>query len=296
MIARSPPVAPSLRTSRSVRLGAVVTAVLAALALAGLLIGVPPSVACCAEGPSVWHPLGLDLSGRDLALLSLRGLATTTLIVLASSALALGFGTVYGAFTAGLPTRLGALGMRVVDVVSATPITLIVVTLMVAVRGARDTLPTALAPVLDSRFLLVFCVASLQWFAVARVVHARLTSLAERPFVRSARIIGMGRVQLWLVHVIPHARRPLFVFALLSLPGGVLAEGFFSFIGFGVEAPQVSLGQLVGSGARALSVAPLTFFVPALLLVAATMGLQIWGARLREDLFADESPTSGRSR
>ena len=299
MTTLAPRIAPGvarLRTSRTVRVSVTITVALAALAIVGLWIGAPVPVDCCAAGPTLAHPLGLDVLGRDVLALTLRGLATTTLIVLAATVLALLFGTLYGVVAAALPPHLGAAGMRVVDVVAATPITLIVVTLMVAVRAARAELPSAFGPVLDSRFLLVFCVASLQWLSLARVVHARLASLAARPFIRAARIAGMGPLSLLVHHVIPHARGPLFVFGLLALPSGVTAEGFFSFLGFGVEEPHVSLGMLIGVGARSMSVAPLTLFAPAVTLVAATIALQVLGASLRDDLQPEGSPDDRRTR
>jgi ABC-type dipeptide/oligopeptide/nickel transport system permease subunit len=289
--------APSLiLRSRQVRGALWASLGVAVLAIAGLLVGAPASVACCVAGPSLAHPLGLDAGGRDLLQLVLRGLATSSLIVLASSVLAVVFGALYGAVVAALPRDLRTAGMRIVDVVAATPITLIVITLMVAVRAARAQLPSVLDPVLDSRFILVFCVASLQWLSLARVVYARLAFIAERPFVRAARIAGMSPVAVFLFHLVPHARGPLFVFGLLALPSGVVAEGFFSFLGFGVEAPEVSLGTLIAAGSRAMSVAPLTLFAPAVVLVTATIALQVLGARLRDELRPDESSGERQTR
>jgi oligopeptide transport system permease protein len=265
---------------------AVISA-LALLAVAGVLLalaGGESSPGCCLAPPSSAHWLGTAENGRGLLLEIVRGLGGSALVVTLATVLALVVGTAYGALAASLPRRSEAALMRLVDVTSAIPVTLIVVTVMVTARALRPGVPSSLAFLLDSRLLVVLSVASLQWLSLARVVHARLGALYGRAFVRAARIAGASRWRVFVDHVQPHARGPLLVFGVLALPGGLVAEGFFSFLGFGVDAQHATLGTLVREGARAVSVSPLAFLAPATVLVAACVALQVLGARLREDL------------
>ena len=262
----------------------LVLALLALAAAAGLFTSSPEDARCCAAPPSGEHLLGTAASGADLGVAVAQGLGTSAAIAVAAAVLALVLGVVWGAAAALLPPRMETALMRAVDVLAAAPYTLFVVTLVVIVRAARPSLPSALDALLDARLLIVVCVAGIEWLTLARVVHARIAGLRKRPFIELARSLGMPRRRILRVHVVPHTAGPLAAYAVLALPGALAAEGFFSFLGFGVEAPELSLGTLVADGARAMSVAPLTFLLPAGVLVAATVALHVVGAHLRDTL------------
>jgi oligopeptide transport system permease protein len=274
---------PGASFSRSVRASAMLALTLSVAAVVGLLLPIPAQPGCCASGPSWAHVLGTDAQGRDLLRVTVTGLGTSGGLVVLATLMAVLFGTAYGTVAGSLSLRGRALAMRMVDVASATPVTLILVTLVVTVRATRDLLPSAMAPMVDSRVLLVGAVASLQWLATARVVYNRVVEVRERPFVQAARIAGVSWLTLFARHLVPHARGPLLAVGLLALPSGMAAEGFISFLGFGVERPHLSLGVLLADGARAMSFAPSSLLVPAAALVATTIALQVIGARLQEE-------------
>lgn len=272
------------RASRAVVVSSFILAVLALVAVAGLLLPRPLQAGCCASPPSGTHLLGTATDGTDLLVAVAQGLGTSAIICVAASLVALVFGVLWGATAAVLPARAERGLMRAVDVLAAAPYTLFVVTLIVVVRAALPALPSQLASVLDGRFLMVLSVASIEWLTLARVVHARIAALRRRPFIEAARSLGMPSRRVFVIHVVPHTAGPLLAYAVLALPGALTAEGFFSFLGYGVEAPHVSLGSLVAGGAGAMSIAPLTFLLPAGVLVAATVALHVLGAWLRDAL------------
>ncbi len=269
------------RFSRPVVLSFAVLALLVVLAACGLFFP-PHAGSCCAAPPSSGHLLGTAADGADLAVATLRGLATSAAVCVSATAVALLLGVIWGALAAVMPRRIDNAMMRVVDSLKVAPYTLFVVTLVVIVRSARPSLPVALDRLLDARIILVVCIASIEWLTLARVVHARLAALRHRPFVEAARVLGVPRRRVLVRHVVPHTTGSLLAYAVLALPSALAAEGFFSFLGFGVEAPSVSLGTLIAAGADAMSVAPLTFLLPAGMLVAATVALHVVGATLRD--------------
>lgn len=272
------------RAPRSVVVSWLVLVIVAVVATAGLLMPRPTDARCCASPPSRAHLLGTAADGSDLLVAVAQGLGTSAVICVIASLLALVFGVLWGSVAALLPLRAERAAMRAVDVLAAAPYTLFVVTLVVVVRAALPALPSQLAAFLDGRFLMVVSVASIEWLTLARVAHARIAALRKRPFIEAARAVGMPRWRVFVVHVVPHAAGPLFAYAVLALPSAAAAEGFLSFLGYGVDAPHVSLGSLVAGGAGAMSVAPLTFLLPAGVLVAATVALHVVGAWLRDAL------------
>jgi oligopeptide transport system permease protein len=271
-------------TSRALFASWLALGVLSVMALLGLATPRSRDSTCCATPPSAEHPLGTAADGADLFVAVAQGLGTSAAICIAATLLALLLGALWGSGAALLGGSAERALMRAVDVLAAAPYTLFVITAVVIVRSALPSLPTALAAALDGRFLLVFAVASIEWLTLARVVHARVAALRSRPFIEAARMFGMSRRRILTRHMVPHTAGPLLAYAVLALPSALAAEGFFSFLGYGVVAPHASLGTLVAGGARAMSVAPLTFLLPAGVLVAATVALHVVGAHLRDAL------------
>lgn len=214
----------------------------------------------------------------------LSGFATSALIAMTASALALVLGIAWGATAAVLPRRAETALMRTVEVLAAAPYTLFMITFVVLARSARPALAESWSALVDTRVILVITIAAIEWLALARVVNAYAAAQRDRGFVQVARVLGTSRLVVFLRHVVPHAAGPLVAYAVLALPSALATESFLSFLGFGVEEPAVSLGTLIASGFRAMSVAPWLFLVPSGVLVAATVALHIAGAWLRDTL------------
>jgi oligopeptide transport system permease protein len=272
------PLLPTGAVPRGVVLSWLVLALLVVGALAGLASGSPSA----ASGRGA-------LGGADLIVTVARGLGTSALVALFGTLLALLLGVAWGSLAAVMPRRVESFLLRTVDVAATAPWTILVVTLVVMVRAARPSLPSFLAELLDSRLLVVLCIAGIEWLTLARVVHARLAALRRRSFVESARMLGVPWRHVLVRHVLPHTYAPLVAYGVLALPSALAGESFLSFLGFGVESPHVSLGTLVAAGARSMSVAPLALLLPAGTLVAATVALHVAGAHLRDRLRPDRS-------
>jgi len=257
---------------RGVVLAWLVLALLVMAALAGLASGAPSAAA------------GSALGGAELLVTVARGLGTSAVIAVGGTFVALVLGTAWGALAAAMPRRVEAALLRTVDVLAKAPWTLFVVTLVVMVRAARPSLPSFLAELLDSRLLVVVCVAGIEWLTLARIVHARLAALRGRGFVEAARMMGVPWHIVLARHVAPHTRAPLLAYGVLALPSALAGASFLSFHGLGVEAPHGWRGAQVASGAKAMSVAPPALVLPAGTLVAATVALHVAGAHLRDTL------------
>ncbi|OGQ21482.1 MAG: hypothetical protein A2138_05470 [Deltaproteobacteria bacterium RBG_16_71_12] len=222
-----------------------------------------------------------------LLALVLRGFFTSAMIASAATALALALGVAWGATAALLPRRAETALMRVVEVLAAAPYTLFMITFVVLARSARPAIAEPFGAWVDTRLILVVTIAAIEWLALARIVNSYAGMLRDRGFVQVARMLGTSRLRVFARHVVPHAAGPLLAWAVLALPSALATESFLSFLGFGVEAPAVSLGTLIAGGFRAMSIAPWTFLAPSGALVATTVALHVAGAWLRDTLRPD---------
>lgn len=136
--------------------------------------------------------------------------------------------------------------------------------------------------------VLIIVLTALGWMYNARVVWALATSLREREYVQAARFMGVGSVRIVLRHLIPNIGSLLIVTFTLGVVATVLGETALSFIGFGVQIPDVSLGTMLADGANQMSSAPWLFYFPASLLTLLTVSMALIGDGLRDAL----DPTS----
>jgi ABC-type dipeptide/oligopeptide/nickel transport system permease subunit len=247
--------------------GAVVLVVAGLAALAGALLAP-------AGGP--------DLSPSAVVLAVLRGLWTSAVVATLGTAGGLALGGALATFVFALPRRLEDGMVRVVTMLSAAPLPLFALVWIVSVRAARPSLPTTLAGLLDSRWVLAASIAVIEAVVWTRPLHGRLAVLRALALTLRARAPEVRRMVLLRRRLAPEAGRFLAVSFVLALPSALAWEGFFSYLGFGVEAPAVSLGTLIVAGAAAMSVAPWTLLLPALALLAVTISLRVVGAALQE--------------
>ncbi|SDD25169.1 oligopeptide transport system permease protein [Geodermatophilus telluris] len=220
------------------------------------------------EPPSWAHPLGLDVFGCDLAAKAVHGARTSLLaaaaVIVLAGLLAVVLGTVAG-YAGGV---VDGVVSRATDVWSGIPLVLGGVVLLSATdrRG-----PVQLVAVLTA----------FSWPPMLRVVRAATRQVVALDHVTAARALGAGPVRLLTRHVVPHAVRPLVVFA--SAYAGVLvsAEAVLTFAGVGLQRPTESWGILLQQGGEASSRAPHTLIAPSLVLVVAVTAFVLLGEGLR---------------
>jgi peptide/nickel transport system permease protein len=221
-------------------------------------------------GGSSEHLLGTDHLGRDITSRLLRSLRTTLMIA--------GLGTIIG-FTVGVLLGLiSGLGgntldnviMFLVDVQLAVPFTLVALT-VIALFG------TSLA-------ILVPVIGLAGWSQYARLTRGQVLSTREMPFVEAVEALGGSRLRVAARHVLPNITSPLIVLATYTFSQIMLLESALSFLGLGVQPPNMSLGSMVGAGRDHLIGAWWVAMAPATLLIVITMSLSLVGDWVRDVL------------
>jgi len=218
---------------------AVVLALVCAAILAPILGTMDPADASDPAStrylaPSGDHPMGTDRLGRDVWSRVLYGGRTSLGVAFAAVALAVLFGTAYGAASGFARRRVDDLMMRVVDGLLAFPRLVFVLTLVALFS--------------NSVVLLIAVIAATGWMGMARLVRGEILRLKERDFVQAAVATGLGGARLVERHLLPNAAGPVIVSTTLNIGGVILLESYLSFLGLGVQPPAPSWGSMVFDG------------------------------------------------
>lgn len=130
----------------------------------------------------------------------------------------------------------------------------------------------------------VLLLALFNWMITARVVRSMTISLREREFVRAAQFMGVRPLRIITRHILPNVASFLIIDATIAVGGAVMSETALSYFGFGVKAPDVSLGTLLAAGTFDAPTFPWLFYFAAGLLVLFVLAVNLIGDGLRDAL------------
>lgn len=200
--------------------------------------------------PDAHHWFGTDALGRDLFTRTLFGIRSSLFIGMLAASVSLVLGVGVGATAGFCGRRIDALLMRLVDALYGIPFICLVIFLLAVLR---DHEPRLRALGLDRNAILFLAVGGTTWLTMARLVRNEIARLAALPFVEAAFALGLSRPRILLRHVLPNAAGMIAVALTMTIPSIVMYEAFLSFLGLGLEPPDVSLGRLTAEGVEAIS-------------------------------------------
>ncbi len=145
------------------------------------------------------------------------------------------------------------------------------------------------APVFEGSRIVIFffLVGAIYWLTMARVVRGQVISLKNEQFVEAARTLGASRRRIIFVHLVPNLLSVVIVYLTLTIPRVMLFEAFLSFLGLGVEPPDVSWGLLANEGIAAITPVRIYWWLvvfPGLALGLTLFALNFLGDGLRDAL------------
>jgi oligopeptide transport system permease protein len=260
--------------NRSVRFGLVIVGTIGALALLAPWLAPHgfeeqhPDALLQAPSSTWW--LGTDRLGRDVASRLLFGARISMTVALATSAVAMVLGTVWGALSGWLGGRVDELMMRVVDALYSFPDLLLVV--FVATWLGQSMLG------------IILSLSVVSWVTVARLVRGEVHVLRERAFVEAARALGLPPWRVVARHIMPMVVGPLLVTLTFRIPAVILAESTLSFIGLGLQAPFSSWGVMAAEGWEAMAFHPHLIGAPSMAMCLTIFGFHLLGEGLRRSL------------
>ena len=222
-------------------------------------------------GPGVGgHPFGTDEIGQDLLARMMRGVQRSTYISLIFVAVAGFLGVTIGAIAGYFGTWVDNVLMRLVDIILTVPI-------LVAIIVVAANFPSSRSPI-----GIAFFIALLGWMDLSRIVRSTFLSLREREYVEAAHALGASNRRIIVKHLIPNSLGQIIVWSTLGAATAVIAEAALSYLGYGVQGSDTSLGRLVAEGASAADSRPWLFYFPGIAILIIVLCINLIGDGVRD--------------
>jgi peptide/nickel transport system permease protein len=221
--------------------------------------------------------MGTDALGRDLLTRVLYGgrvsLSVGFMVMLVTLMIGVPVGTLAGYFGG----RVDNILMRITDATLSLPALLVLILLSAILREVD-------APVVENNRVIAISlvIGLLSWMLVARLVRVVVLSLREREFVLAARSLGANGHNLMVWHILPNAVGVIIVEATLEIGYAILEESGLSFLGFGIQPPTPSWGNLLGSSVEHMTEYPWLAIFPGLMIFLTIISINYIGDGLRD--------------
>ena len=257
--------------------------VIALLALAVILVPLSPydpeasSITERLQPPSLAHPMGTDALGRDLLTRVLYGgrvsLTVGILVVIISLSIGVPTGALAGYYGGWLDSVL----MRITDTFLSLPALLVLILLSAILREVDFPLFES-----NSMLTIALVIGILSWMTFARLVRAIFLTLREMDFVAATRALGGSDLRIITNHILPNSIGPIIVEATLELGYAIIEEPGLSFLGFGIQPPTPSWGNLLSNAQENFTKYPWLAVFPGLMIFLAIISVNYIGDGLRD--------------
>jgi peptide/nickel transport system permease protein len=215
------------------------------------------------------HPFGQDEIGRDIFAVVMRGTQQSVVIMFVVGIIATTIGTVIGAVAGYYRGWVDSVLMRFTDIIITIP--LIVIGAVLGLAFGRL-----------GAFVLAIIIGLFTWTGLARLVRAEVLSLREREFVDAARVAGASDRRIIFKHILPNAIGVIIVNTTLLMAAAILLETALSFLGYGVQPPDTSLGKIISENQAAFATRPWLFWWPGLFIILIALCINFIGDGLRD--------------
>lgn len=219
------------------------------------------------DAPSLGHLFGTDNFGRDIFSRVMEGMGTTvvisSLVVLFSGSV----GILLGALTGYFGGILDEIVMRVVDAVNGFPSILLTLVIISLTGSGKQNVILSLGIVFVPGYI--------------RIVRSEFIRLRDADYIRRARLMGVGRMRILFVHILPNIFSVFWVSVMIGFNNAILAESGMSYLGIGVQPPDASLGKMLSDAQGYLRTAPWYSLAPGLSIVWVVLGFALFGEGIR---------------
>lgn len=222
------------------------------------------------QGPSAEHWFGTDAYGRDLFTRVVYGSRISLTIGLFTAFFALIIGGTLGAAAAFYGGKVDDTVMRIMDIFTAIPGTLLALAIVAALGASMVNL------------LIAITISSIPGFA--RLIRSTVLTVVESDFIEAARACGTSDARIIIKHILPNAIGPIIIQTTGSISGMILQASGLSFIGMGVQAPTPEWGAMISEAREYMRQCPHMMIFPGICIILAALSFNLIGDGLRDAL------------
>jgi peptide/nickel transport system permease protein len=229
------------------------------------------------QAPSISHILGTDALGRDLLTRILYGGRISLAVGGIAVAIALLIGVPIGALAGYYGGQIDSILMRITDAFLSLPAFLVLILLAAILREVDIPLFKR-----SSVLTISFVIGIFSWMTFARLVRAAFLTLREMDYVSAARALGSSDSRIMLGHILPNGIGVVIVEATLQLGYAIIQEAGLSFLGFGIQQPTPSWGNLINTAQDHFIKYPWLAIFPGLIIFLTIISVNYIGDGLRD--------------
>jgi peptide/nickel transport system permease protein len=218
------------------------------------------------QGPSWSHPFGTASFGQDVFSRVVVGGRISLFVGFMVTIIGIGLGGVLGLLAGYLRGWFDSVVRVLISVTLAIPALLLVI-FIVAIRN-------------QSLGTVIIAVSLLAIPALARIVRGATLQVADRDYVKAARVLGVKKLSILVREVLPNVMPTLVSFAFLTFGIVLVAESSLSFLGLSVESPTITWGSIIGEGRIKFAETPHMVFLPSAVLFLTVLSLNFVGDQL----------------
>ena len=222
------------------------------------------------QGPSFQHLFGTDNLGRDIFSRCIYATRISLFIGVVSSVAAVVVGGTLGLIAAYFMKAVDNIIMRVMDMFTAIPGTLLALAIVAALGTSMVNL------------LIAITISSIPGFV--RLIRSTVLTVVESDYVEAARACGTGDARIILRHILPNAIGPIIVQTTTSISDMILTASGLSFIGMGVQAPTPEWGAMISEAREFYRQKPYLVIFPGVCIILTALSFNLIGDGLRDAL------------
>ncbi|UHD47830.1 ABC transporter permease [Aureimonas altamirensis] len=219
-----------------------------------------------------WHIFGTDPLGRDTAARLFMAGRVSLMVGVCAMVMSVMLGSTVGIVAGYLGGRIRTVLMRFVDAFLSFPSIFLLLALAAFVKPGP--------------YMITLIIAATSWMEISRIVEAEVRSLRERDFIVAAKSLGLPSRWIMFREILPNVAGPIIVAATLTVARAILLEAYVSFLGYGIQPPLPSWGNMLNGAQQYLQSAPWLAIVPGLAITLAVTGFNFIGDGLRDALDA----------
>lgn len=220
--------------------------------------------------PSRKHPCGTDSTGRDIAARMLHGARISLSIGFVAQSISLLIGVTIGGLAGYYRGWFDIVVLRCVEIIECFP-SLLLILVVISFTGSQNNM-----------FCIMAVIGLTSWTGVARLIRGEFLRLSSQPFTLAAQAVGASDFRVIVRHLLPNSLGPVLVVATFGVASAILIESSLSFLGFGMQAPTPSWGDILSESRRYIDFAWWLAFFPGLAMLVTIMSYNFVGEGLRD--------------